>query len=116
MLSGGVRRKAAPTILSYARTYSTSGSVQAAAPAIAEKAQGGLLSMFFGSQRLQVPMTEELPNYQIPPPVGPPSSQPETESTTLSNGLKIVSEDTYVGQVDCCKSMYCVMCAMVMVT
>lgn len=41
-------------------------------------------------------MTEELTDYQIPTPVGPGSTLPETQSTTLNNGIKIVSEATYV--------------------
>lgn len=94
MLSGGLRRKAAPSILGCARQLSTSSSVQAA-PAVIEK-PSGFLSMIFGKPREAMPMTEELTDYQIPSPVGPGSTPPETQSTTLTNGIKIVSEATYV--------------------
>lgn len=94
MLSGGLRRKAASSVLGCARQLSTSSTAQAA-PAVIEK-PSGFLSMIFGKPREAMPMTEELTDYQIPSPVGPGSTPPETQSTTLNNGIKIVSEATYV--------------------
>lgn len=94
MIAGSARRRASPLLLGCVRRLSTTANAQAA-PAVVDK-PSGLLSMFFGTPRVQTPMTEELPGYQIPPPVGPPSSEPETESTTLTNGIKVVSEATHV--------------------
>ena len=98
MLIGNARRKAAPLLLGYARKLSTSTSAQAA-PALLEKPTG-FLAKLFGSQRVDVPLTDALPGYQQPSPSGPPSSPPETHSTTLPNGLKVISEATYVRSSD----------------
>lgn len=95
-MTGSVRRRAAPLLIGYARNLSTTTSSQAApAPALTEKPVG-FLAKLFGSQRLDVPLTDELPDYQRPVPVGPPSSPSETQSTTLPNGLKVLSEASYV--------------------
>lgn len=75
---------------------------QQAVPVTQEAAQGKASPGFFAkilglsSDRVNVPLTEPLPGVSQPTPLDPPSSFPATESTTLPNGLKIVSEATYV--------------------
>lgn len=72
----------------------------------------GLFSGLFGSSsRHAVPMTDPLPGVSIPEAVGLPTEQPKTEMTTLSNGIKVASEDipgatTTIGLYVDCGSIY----------
>ncbi|KFM26109.1 putative mitochondrial-processing peptidase subunit alpha-1 [Auxenochlorella protothecoides] len=75
--------------------FSTSTGLQAAAPALAKTAEKGFLSgLFGGSNRVTTPLTDPLPGVQLPTPAPAPSSRPETHITTLSNGVKVASENT----------------------
>lgn len=77
--------------------FSTSTAFQAAAPAVAATSQKGFLSSLFGgSSRVTTPLTEALPGVALPSPAAVPSSAPKTELTTLSNGIKVASENTPV--------------------
>jgi len=100
MLTGNVRRKAAPSLVNQLRTLSTSSTLQQALPAtkeVVEKSSGFLSKLFGGAgSRETTPLNEAITGYQEPSHVAPPSSPPKTETTTLSNGVKIVSEATYV--------------------
>jgi processing peptidase subunit alpha len=99
MLTGNVRRKAAPSLATQVRNLSTTGSLQQALPAtkeVADKSAGFLSKLFGGaSSRETTPLDEALTGYPQPSHVAPPSSPPKTETTTLSNGVKIISEATY---------------------
>ena len=73
--------------------------MQQALPATQEaagKSAGFLAKLFGASNRETTPLDEALTGYQQPSHVAPPSTPPTTESTTLDNGVKIVSEATYV--------------------
>lgn len=103
MLTGNVGRKAAPSFVSQLRTLSTSTQLQQALPATQEAVQkpAGFLAKLFGGvgSRETTPLDEALTGYQQPSHVAPPSTPPTTESTTLDNGVKIVSEATYVSLI-----------------
>lgn len=79
-----------------ARAFSTSGALQQAAlPAVATRPSKGLLaSLFGGSKRLDVPLTDPLPGVEIPQPVAPPKDAPATQLTKLSNGFAVATQDT----------------------
>ena len=100
MLAGTVRRTGRPLVLENIQHLSTSAALQQAVPATQEavKKSSGFLSKLLGltSDRIAIPLTDPLPNVPQPSPVAPPSSAPPTESTTLPNGVKVVSEATYV--------------------
>ncbi|KAK9811331.1 hypothetical protein WJX72_002016 [[Myrmecia] bisecta] len=98
MLATGIRR-GLPQAVSDARLFSSSSATSAALPALADtatKSGGGFLSKIFGgsSARISVPLTDPLPGVDQPAAFSPPAKRPETETTTLSNGLKISSEAT----------------------
>jgi len=100
MLTGNARRKAAPILVNQLRILSTTSPTQQALPAtkeVVEKSAGFLSKIFGGtSSRVTTPLSEALTDYQEPSHVAPPSTPPKTETTTLANGVKIVSEATYV--------------------
>lgn len=100
MLSTGARRRIPPALFEQLRLLSVSSFPQQAVPATQEAANkaGGFLSKLFGggSNRTSIPLTEPLPDVVLPTPNSPPATPPQTESTTLPNGVKIVSEATYV--------------------
>ena len=101
MLSGRMRQRLLqPIVLEQLRALSSSTTPQQAVPAtqdVANKSRGFLAQLFGGGpSRLSVPMTEVWPNVPEPNYTPPPSTMPETESTTLPNGVKVVSEATYV--------------------
>jgi hypothetical protein len=110
MLTGSARRKAAPTLVNQLRTLSTTSALQQALPATKEVAEksAGFLSRIFGgsSSRVTIPLSEALTDYQEPTHVAPPSTPPKTETTTLANGVKIVSEATYVSSLRFWSSPY----------
>ena len=104
MLSSQARQRLSPALLEQLRTLTTSTVSQQAVPATTQDTSSegtGLLAKVlsfggFGPSRSAVPLTDPLPIFQEAPHITPPSTQPKTESTTLSNGVKIVSEATYV--------------------
>ena len=100
MMSGRMRQRLQPVFLEQLRALSTSTTVQQAVPAtqdVANKSRGFLAQLFGGGHsRMSVPMTEVWPNVPEPNDTPPPATVPETESTTLPNGVKIASEATYV--------------------
>ena len=68
-------------------------------PAVAQSSSGGgFLSNLFGGghARLQVPLTDPLPGVENPYLQNAPKEVPPTELSTLSNGIKVASEDTLV--------------------
>ena len=68
-------------------------------PAVAQSSSGGgFLSSLFGGghARLQVPLTDPLPGVENPYLQNAPKEVPPTELSTLSNGIKVASEDTLV--------------------
>lgn len=73
--------------------------MQQAVPAVATapKSKGFLASLFGSSDRIKVPLTDPLPGVVLPEHVAPAKDAPKTEMTTLSNGLKVASENTPVG-------------------
>lgn len=81
------------------RLLSGSSASSAAAPAVAVAAKKGFLSQLLGgSSRVSVPMTEALPGVVEPTPVVFDKA-PVTQTTTLPNGVRIVSENTPVRDV-----------------
>lgn len=68
-------------------------------PAVATAPKKGLFSNIFGSSsnRVTTPLSDPLPGVVIPEPIAPPRDAPKTELTTLSNGVKVASENTPVG-------------------
>lgn len=56
----------------------------------------GFLSAFGIGGHEGTPMTEPFPGTVNPLPIPPPKQPPKTELTTLSNGFKVASEDTWV--------------------
>ena len=67
-------------------------------PAVAVAPKKGLFSNLFGggSSRVSTPLSDPLPGVAIPEHIAPPKDAPKTEMTTLSNGLKVASENTPV--------------------
>jgi processing peptidase subunit alpha len=67
-------------------------------PAVAVAPKKGLFSNLFGgsSNRVTTPLSDPLPGVVIPEHIAPPKDAPKTEMTTLSNGLKVASENTSV--------------------
>jgi hypothetical protein len=91
--------KNASKALTIGRTFSTSGAVQQAVPAVAQtKSKGFLASIFGGGDRVMVPLSEPLPNIELPKHVDAPVQAPKTNITTLSNGFRVASEDTLVSR------------------
>ncbi|GAB4821951.1 hypothetical protein N2152v2_008997 [Parachlorella kessleri] len=77
------------------RCLSTSSAALQTAPAVAAiKSKGFFAQLFGGGQRVNVPLTDALPGVQLIEPVAPPTTAPTTETTTLSNGLRVASENT----------------------
>ena len=99
MLSASLRQRLQPLAQDQLRALSTS-AVHHALPVTQEvPASEGLFAKLFGGfgpGRLMVPLTDPLPNVEEPSPISPPATKPETETTTLANGVKIASEATYV--------------------
>lgn len=96
-----MRRAVQPLLSAHLRGLATSAlNLQQAVPVLQEapKKSSGFLANLFGlsSDRVSVPLTDPLPNVPQPSPVDPPSTFPPTEATTLPNGVKVVSEATYV--------------------
>ena len=82
-----------------ARAFSTSGALQQAAqaPAVAVASKKSFLaSLFGGSKRVDVPLTDALPGVEIPAAVPPPKEAPTTQLTKLSNGFTVATENTPV--------------------
>lgn len=80
------------------RSFSTAIAASAV-PALTEApstSAGWLSKLLGGSSRLTVPMTDPLPGVELPTPTPPPAKAPATETTTLSNGVTIASEQTLV--------------------
>ena len=77
------------------RCLSTSASLQHALPAVAPDAKTGgfLSSLFGGGSRVETPMTDPLPGVHLPAHTAAPAQPPTTDFTTLSNGVKIASEN-----------------------
>ena len=61
----------------------------------APASKGFLSGLFGGSSRVDVPLTDPLPGVVLPEHAEI-TDMPKTEMTTLSNGLKIASENTPV--------------------
>ncbi|KAL3697646.1 hypothetical protein R1sor_011722 [Riccia sorocarpa] len=78
------------------REIGTSRIQEMAVPALAKAKKGGFLSWFGGDQPTSdvPPLYEALPNVRLPPPLPDQLKPAKTQITTLSNGLKIASEDT----------------------
>ena len=72
-----------------------SASLQHALPAVAPDAKTGgfLSSLFGGGSRVETPMTDPLPGVHLPAHTAAPAQPPTTDFTTLSNGVKIASEN-----------------------
>lgn len=96
---GDIPRRASYAALAQLRAIATGSIGCQAAPALAESSassQGWLSSLFGGSSRISIPLTDPLPGVNLPHPVQPPSKAPATETSTLANGIKVASEDTVV--------------------
>jgi processing peptidase subunit alpha len=73
-------------------------------PAVATAPAKGLFSGLFGgsSARTTTPLSDALPGVVLPEHIAPPKDAAKTEMTTLSNGVKIASENTPVSShADC---------------
>jgi len=91
--------KNASKALTIGRAFSTSGAVQQVVPAVAQpKSKGFLASIFGGGDRVMVPLSEPLPNIELPKHVDASVQAPKTNITTLSNGFRVASEDTLVSR------------------
>ena len=98
LLGTQARRRAAALGAQQLRGLSVGAVHQALPVPVQDEQTGGWLAQLFGSRgRQNTPMSEPLPGVQLPTPFTPPSSAPATESTKLSNGLVIASENTPVG-------------------
>ena len=100
MLRKGLERNAQPLALQLRASFSSSATAGAGNLALVGDAQqhsGGFLSRIFGTpQRITTPLTEPLPGLDYPPPAAQPTSPPETQVTTLPNGIQVASEATPV--------------------
>lgn len=84
-------RRALPPLVRGARGAS------AAAPAVhAPQQSGGWLSSLLGGAGSGVPMTDAPPGWAEPARQAPPAAPPKTELTTLPNGFRVASEDSWV--------------------
>ncbi|GMH37030.1 hypothetical protein BSKO_04903 [Bryopsis sp. KO-2023] len=94
MFSRSVRRAIVPLLQDGNRAIATAIPAAQAVPAVSPTGSSGgfLSSIFGGSSRLAVPMTEPLPGVVEPPVVPVPSGPPKTEQTTLANGFRVASE------------------------
>ena len=81
------------------RSLKTNALLLSAAPAVSKVtgSTGGFLASLFGGSKAPAlpPLYDPLPGVRLPPALVAPSSL-ETKVSTLSNGLKIASEDTPV--------------------
>lgn len=81
------------------RGLKTNALLLSAAPALSKITgeTGGFLASLFGVSKALAPppLYDPLPGVRLPPPLVAPTSL-ETTVSTLSNGLKIASEDTPV--------------------
>ena len=100
MLRKGIERNAQPFATQLRASFSSSTTAGAGNLALVGDAQqqsGGFLSRLFGTpQRITTPLTEPLPGLDYPPPATQATSPPDTQVTTLPNGLKVASEATPV--------------------
>lgn len=100
MLRKGIERHAQPFATQVRASFSSSSTAGAGNLALVGDAQqqsGGFLSRLFGTpQRITTPLTEPLPGLDYPPPATQATSPPDTQVTTLPNGLKVASEATPV--------------------
>ncbi|KAK9844905.1 hypothetical protein WJX74_008454 [Apatococcus lobatus] len=98
MLRKGLERNAQPLAVQLRASFSssvTAGAGNLALVGDAQQQSGGFLSRLFGApQRITTPLTEPLPGLDYPSPATQPTSPPETQITTLPNGLKVASEAT----------------------
>ena len=82
------------------RSLSATPAAARALPALtneaAPAAPSWLSFLFGGSVSRSVPLTDPLPGVEEPAPFQAPVAPPATESSTLSNGVKIASEATLV--------------------
>lgn len=76
------------------RAFSTSATLQAAAPAVAKRSF--LASLFGSGSRVDVPLTDALPGVVLPDAIPAPQTAPTTQLTKLSNGMTIATENTPV--------------------
>lgn len=91
-------KKGAQRLIGAGRCLTTSSSAQQALPAVATapKSKGLFAGLFGGTDRVKVPLTDALPGVELPAHIAPPGEAPKTEMTTLSNGIKVASENTPV--------------------
>lgn len=73
-------------------------AVPAVAPAVT-KSKGLFASIFGSTSRIDIPLTDPLPDVVHPEHVEPPKAAPKTQLTALSNGLKIASENSPVSRL-----------------
>ncbi|CAD7695334.1 unnamed protein product [Ostreobium quekettii] len=86
-------RRALPSLVRGVRSASTAAAVAPAAPAA--QSSGGWLSGLLGGAGSGVPMTDVLPGWAEPARREPPAAPPKTELTTLPNGFRVASEDSW---------------------
>ena len=92
-------RKGVHSALSAGRCLHTTAIAEQALPAVVTAPKKGLFSNIFGgsSNRVTTPLSDPLPGVVIPEHIEPPKDAPKTELTTLSNGVKVATENTPVG-------------------
>lgn len=91
-------RKSLRRLVSAGRGLHTTAFAEQAVPAVAPvtKSKGLFASIFGSTSRIDTPLTDPLPGLDLPEHVQPPKEAPKTQLTSLSNGLKIASENTPV--------------------
>ena len=94
-------RKGVQSALSAGRGIATSAIAEQSLPAVATAPKKGLLDGLFGgsTNRVTTPLSDALPGVVIPEHIPPPKDAPSTDMTTLSNGVKVVSENTPVSRI-----------------
>ena len=97
--SSMLRKRLAHSALSASRCLHTS-TIAEALPAVAVAPKKGLFANIFGgsSTRITTPLSDPLPGVALPEHIAPPAEAPKTQLTTLSNGLKVASENTPVSR------------------
>jgi hypothetical protein len=95
-----VFRKSLHRLATAGQALHTTAIAEQAVPAVAPvtKSKGLFASIFGSTSRIDIPLTDPLPDVVHPEHVEPPKVAPKTQLTALSNGLKIASENTPVSK------------------